>query len=91
MSNFSAISWQEQVTFDEMMISALYSTQFFFFIANYLGSWKCIAVLKGDGSQSKQMDINQSTMPSSGPSQVNSSVRYFQVTPVAKATQVVWH
>jgi hypothetical protein len=24
VSNFSAISWQEQVTFDEMMMSALY-------------------------------------------------------------------
>lgn len=60
--------------------------------ANYLGSWKCIAVLKGDGSQVQQMDINQSSMSSSGgQGQSNSGVRYFQVSRVSQAPQVVWH
>jgi len=65
--------------------------------ANYLDSWKCTAVMKGDGSQHQDLDRNQSAFSMGQnnvvPGEMNATggVRYFKVTPVATANQVPWH
>ena len=63
----------------------------FFFAANYLGSWKCISMLKGDGSQtSALMAVAQNSVSSGAPALTNgndpsSNTRY------KGKTQAVWH
>lgn len=61
--------------------------------ANYLGNWKCIAVLKGDGSQ-PEIDRNQPAMQQEqgarGQGQSN-NVRYFRVSAVQSPQHVPWH
>ncbi len=68
---------------------------FCLFSANYLGSWKSISVMKGDGTPEESgrnpagpMAQAQSMMMSNGN---GDTARYIRAAPVASANQVVWH
>lgn len=57
-----------------------------FFTANYLQNWKCIAVLKGDGSGATQEDgADREKVPGSG------TARYFKLGAISNPNQVPWH
>ena len=69
-----------------------------FVAANYLGNWKCISVLKGDGTPGEghaavaQNSASSSTPASNGNASGSSSgiVRYKGKT-LTGTSQVVWH
>lgn len=69
----------------------------YLFAANYLGTWKCISVLKGDGTPGEgHTTVAQNTISSTPASNGNASgnssgiVRYKGKT-VTGTSQVVWH
>ena len=80
-----------------MLIYFLKSCDYYPFLspANYLGNWKCLAVLKGDGTQ-VDSDRNQSAAQQQqeqgtrGQGQAN-NVRYFKVSAVQSPQHVPWH
>ena len=54
-------------------------------IANYLQNWKCIAVLKGDGSgvnTEEGVDRDKA---------VSATARYFKLGTISNPNQVPWH
>ncbi|KAL5021658.1 hypothetical protein ScPMuIL_000813 [Solemya velum] len=60
--------------------------------ANYMGSWKCVAIMKGDGSQ-QDMERNP-TAPAHGfmnGSNNGAGVRYVKPSPITNQSHVVWH
>lgn len=54
--------------------------------ANYLQNWKCIAVLKGDGSGVSSEDATDREKASS-----SSTARYFKLGAISNPNQVPWH
>ena len=67
---------------------------FVYFVANYLDNWKCIAVLKGDGSSMQdrsQGPTSSSYGSSAGTSNGSANARYYKLGSVSAANQVVWH
>ena len=67
-------------------------------LANYLDNWKSVAVLKGDGSSSGGAAGRDKTHIMTGsygsPSNTTneaSTARYFRLSNIAHADQVVWH
>lgn len=65
--------------------------------ANYLDNWKCISVLKGDGSavptdrtQTASGSYGSSSGASSG-SATTTNTRYFKLGNITHPNQVVWH
>ena len=64
------------------------------FPANYLDNWKCIAVLKGDGSNGggdRSQQASGSYGSSGGTSNGSTNTRYLKLGPVTLPSQVVWH
>ncbi len=64
------------------------------YAANYLDNWKCIAVLKGDGS-SVQDKLSQQASgsygSSAGTSNGSATTRYYKLGNITSANQVAWH
>ena len=54
--------------------------------ANYLQNWKCIAVLKGDGSGVSQEDGADRDKAISA-----TTARYFKLGAISNPNQVPWH
>lgn len=62
----------------QVMVDPFFSFKPIYILANYLGRWKCISILKGDASQSRP-DRNFSA----NPGQITpGAVRYLQQPPV---------
>lgn len=57
------------------------------FLANYLQNWKCIAVLKGDGSGVTTEDVNDKEKASTS----SATARYFKLGTISNPNQVPWH
>ena len=65
-----------------------------FISANYLDNWKCISVLKGDGtaaSQSERGQLSSSIGSSAGTSNGSVNARYYQLGSIQQKNQVPWH
>lgn len=54
--------------------------------ANYLQNWKCIAVLKGDGSGVSPEDADRDKAVGSA-----ATARYFKLGAISNPNQVPWH
>jgi hypothetical protein len=64
------------------------------FLANYMNSWKCVAVLKGDGTQTKSDSSTPAVpTPSGGVATSNhsSTTRYYKLGTISNPNQVPWH
>lgn len=72
----------------QMIVYLLHYTYMrcFFPLANYLQNWKCIAVLKGDGSGVSSEDGSERDKTSS-----SSTARYFKLGAISNPNQVPWH
>lgn len=60
-----------------------------FSTANYLNSWKCIEVLKGDGSAKSAKNVEKAEVAASQSG--SASIRYNKLPPITHPSQVVWH
>ncbi|XP_074644781.1 nucleoporin SEH1-like [Tubulanus polymorphus] len=59
--------------------------------ANYLDNWKCISVLKGDGSVGQSEGDHQSRTYEISSNDPQSNARYYKLGSVNHPSQVVWH
>lgn len=64
---------------------------------NYINNWKCVAVLKGDGTAAQSADLPKAAIPS-GNSATNtttqqplSTARYYKLGSISHPNQVPWH
>lgn len=62
------------------------------FLANYMNNWKCVAALKGDGTQA-QSEPFAPAAPSGGMESSNqsSTTRYYKLGTISNPNQVPWH
>lgn len=62
---------------------------------NYINNWKCVAVLKGDGTSAQSAEAAMSTPPNSSLSlaaqQTPSTTRYLKLGSISHPNQVPWH
>ena len=62
---------------------------------NYINNWKCVAVLKGDGTSAQSADAAIATPPNSNHStniqQPFSTTRYYKLGSISHPNQVPWH
>lgn len=63
-----------------------FTTRLYIFVANYLQNWKCIAVLKGDGSGVSTEDGADREKTSNA-----TTARYFKLGTISNPNQVPWH
>jgi nucleoporin SEH1 len=62
---------------------------------NYINNWKCVAVLKGDGTSAQSAENAVSTPPNSSHNlaaqQPLSTTRYYKLGSISHPNQVPWH
>lgn len=62
---------------------------------NYINNWKCVAVLKGDGTSAQSTETPVITTPPSnnsiGNQQLPSTTRYYKLGSISHPNQVPWH
>lgn len=58
--------------------------------ANYLQNWKCIAVLKGDGSGVTTEDLSDKEKNEKASTSA-ATARYFKLGTISNPNQVPWH
>ncbi|XP_053984061.1 nucleoporin SEH1-A isoform X2 [Hylaeus anthracinus] len=61
---------------------------------NYINNWKCVAVLKGDGTSAQSAEIPTAATPpnqSAGTQQTPSTTRYYKLGSISHPNQVPWH
>ncbi|XP_076392753.1 nuclear pore complex protein Nup44A isoform X2 [Megachile rotundata] len=61
---------------------------------NYINNWKCVAVLKGDGTSAQSAETPTAATPpnhSSGTQQTPSTTRYYKLGSISHPNQVPWH
>lgn len=61
---------------------------------NYINNWKCVAVLKGDGTSPLNAETPQIATPpnqSIGIQQPLSTTRYYKLGSISHPNQVPWH
>ncbi|XP_063994097.1 nucleoporin SEH1-A [Diachasmimorpha longicaudata] len=61
---------------------------------NYINEWKCVAVLKGDGTSAQTAEVQQIVTPpgqSSGGQLSQSTTRYIKLGSISHPNQVPWH
>lgn len=62
---------------------------------NYINNWKCVAVLKGDGTSAQNAENVTSTTQNAsnnlGSQQSLSTTRYFKLGSISHPNQVPWH
>ncbi|XP_043254842.1 nuclear pore complex protein Nup44A isoform X2 [Colletes latitarsis] len=61
---------------------------------NYINNWKCVAVLKGDGTSAQSAETPTAATPpnhSTGTQQTPSTTRYYKLGSISHPNQVPWH
>ncbi|KAG8277699.1 Nucleoporin SEH1 [Homalodisca vitripennis] len=62
---------------------------------NHMNNWKCVSVLKGDGTQAPGTELpppTPGTIATPHPlPQLNSNTRYFKLGTISHPNQVPWH
>lgn len=62
---------------------------------NYINNWKCVAVLKGDGTSAQSADKIEKSIPpghlTTSNQQPSSTTRYYKLGSISHPNQVPWH
>lgn len=63
----------------------------YFDAANYKNSWKCAAVLKGDGTQGDSEPSATVGTPATSTISPQGTARYYKLGTITHSSQVPWH
>lgn len=62
----------------------------YFISANHADTWKCVSVLKGDGTQAHHTESIPAPVQTTTSSQT-ATTRYFKLGTISHPSQVPWH